>query len=75
MKPTKRKDERKSKKDDVKAEPRLLVDAEAAVGRHISGGEPPDLQLRYWCQADPDRVFESLRDGTPLPDRYESRNP
>ena len=53
-------------------QPRFLVDAEAAVGRYISRGQRPDLRLRYWCQADPDRVFECLRDGRPLPDRYGS---
>ena len=52
--------------------PRFLVDAEAAVGKYISRGQPPELRLRYWCQTDPDKVFECLRDGRALPDRHES---
>jgi len=55
-------------------QPRFLVDAEAVVGSYISRGQLPDLRLRYWCQADPDKVFECLRDGRPLPGRYESRS-
>ena len=38
-----------------------------AAVRRPSG--PPDLQLRYWAQADPERVYACLRDGEPLPDR------
>src|SRR5262249_7279956 len=53
-------------------QPRFLVDPEAAIGKYISRDRPPDLRLRYWCQVDPDKVFECLRDGRPLPDRYES---
>ena len=51
-------------------EPRWLVTPELplAVLRRPSGR--PDLEIRYWCQADPDRVFECLRVGAPLPDRY-----
>jgi hypothetical protein len=34
-----------------------------------SGGAP-DFEVRYWCQVDPERVYERLRTGAPLPDRH-----
>jgi hypothetical protein len=29
------------------------------------------LHFRYWCQADPALVFRCLRDGKPLPSKYD----
>ena len=49
---------------------RWLVPPETVVATVARPERPPDLQLRYWCQVDPDRVFECLRSGAPLPDRY-----
>ena len=52
------------------AAPRWLVAPELPVaGLRRPGGEP-DLQVRYWCQVDPEGVYACLRTGAPLPDRY-----
>ncbi|MBV9878923.1 MAG: hypothetical protein JO180_00425 [Gemmatirosa sp.] len=50
--------------------PRWLVapDSPVAAARRPTGS--PDFEVRYWCQVDPERVYESLRTGAPLPDRY-----
>lgn len=36
----------------------------------VFAGKNKALHFRYWCQADPDAVFEAVRDGQPLPPRY-----
>lgn len=51
-------------------EPRWLVPPEVAAASVRRPDGHPDLHVRYWCQADPDRVYEALRTGAPLPDRY-----
>ncbi len=33
-------------------------------------GAAPNFDFLYWCQADPETVWECLRAGKPLPDRY-----
>ena len=50
--------------------PRWLVAAEAPVSTLVRPAGRPHIEVRYWCQIDPDRVYECLRAGTPLPDRY-----
>jgi hypothetical protein len=50
--------------------PRWLADPELPVSILRRPDGRPDLQIRYWCQADPDRVFDTLRTGAPLPDRH-----
>jgi hypothetical protein len=52
------------------AAPRWLVPPELPVAALGRPGGGPDLQVRYWCQVEPDRVYECLRTGAPLPDRY-----
>ncbi len=32
----------------------------------------PDFDFLYWCQADPETVWECLRAGKPLPDKYKA---
>ncbi len=46
-----------------------------AIAEHTSvtdvfAGKNKTLHFRYWCQVDPDAVFEAVRDGQPLPPRY-----
>ena len=50
--------------------PRFLVAPARALMDLVDPALTPHLQFRYWCQADPERVFECLRRGEPLPDRY-----
>jgi hypothetical protein len=49
-------------------EPRLLVPQDATVAS-LFGQHEPRIYFRYWCQADPQQVFEALRAGTGLPPR------
>jgi hypothetical protein len=51
-------------------EPRHLVAPSTRVHDLVDRAGKPHLQARYWLQVNPDRVFEALRDGRPLPDRY-----
>jgi len=50
--------------------PRWLVAPELPVAVLARPDGRPDLKVRYWCQIDPGRVYECLRAGEPLPDRY-----
>ena len=52
------------------SEPRFLVEADSDVSTYIQRDANPHLYLRYWCQADSERVFECLQRGEPLPDQY-----
>lgn len=49
--------------------PSFLVPAEHNARSYLSGGEC-DLEFVYWCQAAPERVFDCLANGKPLPDRH-----
>jgi hypothetical protein len=49
---------------------RYLVDADSPILDYVQSDANPHLYLRYWCQVDPERVFECLQSGEPLPDRY-----
>lgn len=55
------------------AAPKLLLDP-ATLAREIWSSENCArlfvLYFRYWCQADPDAVFEALKSGGELPPRY-----
>lgn len=50
--------------------PRWLVPPELPAATLARPDQRPGLQIRYWCQVDPNRVFACLRTGAPLPDRY-----
>jgi len=52
------------------AAPRWLVAPELPVATLRRPGGRPDLEVLYWCQVDPDRVYECLAAGAPLPDRH-----
>lgn len=49
--------------------PRLLLPPETPVASLPGIEAKPGVHFRYWCQVDPDEVFECLRDGRTLPDR------
>ena len=50
--------------------PRFLIAFETRIAAcQTSDGSRP-LFFRYWCQVDPDRVFDCLQAGRPLPDEY-----
>ncbi|MFY9983332.1 MAG: hypothetical protein WAM44_05420 [Chthoniobacterales bacterium] len=53
------------------AEPRFLVAADADVLLYINrSAKEPHLYLRYWCQVDPETVFQRLERNESLPVRY-----
>ncbi|WP_266168752.1 hypothetical protein [Dyella subtropica] len=49
--------------------PRLLVAESETVGR-LFAIHKAAVFFKYWCQADPECVFEALMSGTSLPGRY-----
>jgi hypothetical protein len=49
--------------------PRLTI-PETTTVEALFGSDPPTLFFRYWCQADPEAVFEAVRSGVGLPARY-----
>jgi len=49
---------------------RFLVAADHRVLSVLSPDASCDLNFIYWCQADPDDVFDCLNQGKPLPDKY-----
>jgi hypothetical protein len=53
------------------AEPRFVVAADADVLLYINrSAKKPNLYLTYWCQVDPETVFQRLQRNESLPDRY-----
>ncbi|CDF62025.1 hypothetical protein XFF4834R_chr25190 [Xanthomonas citri pv. fuscans] len=50
-------------------QPRLLIHPETSATDLFKGKEP-SLYFRYWCQSNPDAVFESIQTKAPLPGRY-----
>ena len=52
------------------SEPRFLVAPESPFVSLVDLDATPHLQFRYWCQVDPERVFDCLRRGQQLPDKY-----
>ena len=51
-------------------QPRFLVDPDSGTTTYIHHDDNPHLNLRYWCQVDPEQVFDCLQRGEPLPDQY-----
>jgi hypothetical protein len=51
-------------------EPRFLVDPALPVADLVSPSARPHVNARYWCQVSPELVFDCLRSGQPLPDKY-----
>ena len=49
---------------------RFLVEPEQDVTSAVNRSGGCHLYFKYWCQADPNLVYECLRDGKPLPSRY-----
>jgi len=49
---------------------RLLVGADYGLAALLNSNTACHLNFRYWCQVDPDQVFECLQHGRPLPNRY-----
>ncbi len=49
--------------------PKFVI-AEHTSVTDVFAGKSKSLHFRYWCQADPDAVFEAVRNGQPLPPRY-----
>ena len=50
-------------------EPRFLVDRAMPMREVVKPSGRPHVEVRYWIQVSPDRVFDALRAGRPLPDR------
>lgn len=50
--------------------PRFLVDPATRFADCAKLEIRCPLYYRYWCQVDPDLVFECLINGSPLPDKY-----
>jgi hypothetical protein len=50
--------------------PRYLVSPDASIWSVVDHGARPHVHARYWCQVDPDLVFECLRTGQPLPEKH-----
>jgi hypothetical protein len=50
------------------AAPRWLVDAQLPLAAVVRPDGRPHVEVRYWCQTDPERVYQCLRDGSPLPE-------
>jgi hypothetical protein len=51
-------------------QPRFLVSPDLPFSSFIKPDSQPHFNFRYWCQVDPDRVFDCLQRGEPLPDKY-----
>jgi hypothetical protein len=49
--------------------PRFLAAPEQSITSVISQDDECHLEFRYWCQADPDLVFECLQHNKPLPSK------
>jgi hypothetical protein len=50
--------------------PRYLEESSRDIRLIVSRSVPCQLFFKYWCQADPELVYVSLRDGKALPPRY-----
>ena len=52
-------------------EPRYLVSPDVPISEVVADSPGrPHLEARYWCQVDPARVYDCIRNGEPLPDRH-----
>lgn len=50
--------------------PQFLIEPSTPLAECVPPGTEPALVFRYGCQADPAVVFECLKSGRPLPDKY-----
>jgi hypothetical protein len=50
--------------------PKFLIAPETLIADCQTNDGSRSLDFRYWCQVDPDRVFDCLKSGRPLPDQY-----
>ncbi len=50
--------------------PRFLIVPDTLIATCQTNEGSHRLFFRYWCQVDPDRVFDALQAGRPLPDQY-----
>jgi hypothetical protein len=51
--------------------PKFLIDPATPVTDYLlAGGTQRTFFFRYWCQVSPPIVFDCLRLGRPLPDKY-----
>jgi hypothetical protein len=50
-------------------EPRFVVDPGLPIRELVKPSGKPHVEVRYWIQVSPDRVFDALRAGRPLPER------
>ena len=50
--------------------PRFLVDPATSAAALVDPAAERQLNWIYWCQVDPDRVFDCLVRGEPLPDQF-----
>ena len=48
--------------------PKLLVPADGAAAA-LFASRPATLHFRYWCQVNPDEVYEAVRSASALPPR------
>jgi hypothetical protein len=53
-----------------RATPRYLVAPETTVTSYIGASDKCDLEFLYWCQVDPDLVYECIHTGKELPDKH-----
>lgn len=51
------------------AHPKLIIPENTAV-KLLFKDRKPSLYFRYWCQADPEQVYEAVRLNQSLPDKY-----
>jgi len=50
-------------------QPRYVVLPESPIASVIDADSTPQFNFRYWCQVDPDIIFNRLQQGKRLPDR------
>lgn len=50
--------------------PKLLIPPNATAQDLFNGTTTPSLYFRYWCQSNPDALFEAIRTQAPLPAKY-----
>lgn len=52
------------------SQPRFLIGSAEELTSMVDGSSRCHLYFKYWRQAEPNLVFECLRDGKPLPNKY-----
>lgn len=56
------------------AKPQYLIEKTLRTKDVLDDKNEWHLDFRYWGQADPDEVIESIKQGKPLPDRYSAKH-